>query len=109
MNARSEDCEISNRWRLKSERAANLGIEFSVEEVVIRITSTERMSEERRRRRTVGRITEVYLSVNESSTGCLTNKTHIVKQSYMKPTASGLMVPETSSGIGGASFRLPSL
>lgn len=35
--------------------------------------------------------------------------THIVKQSYMKATASGLIATDTSSGIGGARLRLPSL
>ena len=35
--------------------------------------------------------------------------THIVKQSNMNATATGLIVVATSSGIGGASFRLPSL
>ena len=38
-----------------------------------------------------------------------TNLTYIVKQSAMKATATGLMFIETSSGMGGASFRLPSL
>jgi len=35
--------------------------------------------------------------------------TYIVKQSAMKATANGLMVAATSSGMGGASLRLPSL
>lgn len=35
--------------------------------------------------------------------------THIVKQSNMNATATGLIVVATSSGIGGASLRLPSL
>lgn len=39
----------------------------------------------------------------------VTRNTHIVKQSNMKDSAAGVIVALTSSGIGGASFRLPSL
>jgi hypothetical protein len=35
--------------------------------------------------------------------------THIVKQSAMNATATGLMLIATSSGMGGASLRLPNL
>ena len=91
-------------WYIRS----NLGIKFCVEEVVMRIREAEGGSKESFCSWAFGRIAGVPL-VTILRTPQSADATYIVKQSYMKLRACGVMFLLTSSGIGGAWFKLPSL
>ena len=100
-------------WKYNLENMTDLCVEFSVEEVVLRIWFAEWMTGEQSfSSRAIEWITNWLLSVQMSihaKVGVTAGSTYIVKQSYMKASAAGLMFMDTSSGIGGAWLRLPSL
>lgn len=92
------------------ENLPNLRIELGIEEIEIWIELTEWML---RQKSLCGRsfrwITVTISVLYPTLSNTHGKKTHMVKQSYMNATASGLIATDTSSGIGGARLRLPSL
>lgn len=87
-----------------SKNVTDFCVQLGFEEVIIRVRLAEWMlREEGFSSRAVESITShVSISIHCSYGLSLLDDTYIVKQSYIKAKAAGLMFTATSSGIGGA-------
>lgn len=90
------------------ENRSNLSVQLRVQEVKVRVRKAKRSSEQGIGCRSICRISMAacqYMSTPPARV----IEAHILKQSSINDSPAGLMVLETSSGIGGAWLRLPSL
>ena len=93
---------------------ADFSVEFGIDKSVPRVRYTKGVCQKGLSGWTFSRIPESLLISFPGQITCKGEEeegleTYTVKQSYMNPRAAGLMFMDTSSGIGGAWFKLPSL